>query len=337
MNHNITIIGDGAMATVCSILLHGNGHKITLWSAFPDYALQMSGCRENTKFLPGFSIPAGIKITSDYKIAFKNPDIIINAVPCQYLRGVWEKLSGDAPKGAIYVSVTKGIENNSLARPSEILKELLRTDEIVVFSGPNIAIELVQGLPATAVAACKNPQNAKIVQSAFSNSTFRVYTNQDTTGVEVAGAMKNVIAIAAGIIDGLKIGNNAKAALLTRGLVEISRLGVAMGAKPETFTGLAGLGDLVTTCISPHGRNRRLGELIGRGVNLDDAQKQICSVVEGVATTKSMLDLAQKLNVDMPITLAVHSIIFGQKPPQLAIRELMLREPKNEFEAPPTK
>lgn len=331
-HHNITIIGDGAMATVCSLLLHSKGHEVTLWSAFPDYARHLSQCRENTKFLPGFSIPAGIKITSDMQIAFEKPEIIINAVPCQYLRRVWKKLSDSAPENSIYLSVTKGIENKTLLRPSEILEKLLNRDEIVVLSGPNIAIEIVQGLPATAVAACKKPGNAKTIQSAFSTSTFRVYTNEDVTGVEVAGAMKNVIAIAAGIIDGLKIGNNTKAALLTRGLVEITRLGVAMGANRETFSGLAGLGDLVTTCISPHGRNRRLGELIGRGFTLDNAQKQIQSVVEGVATTKSMVDLAQKHRVDMPITMGVANIIFNDKSPQQAIKELMVRDPKDEFE-----
>ncbi len=329
---SVTIIGDGAMATVCALLLHSNGHNITLWSAFEDYANQLAKSRENTKYLPGFSIPTAIKITSDIKQAFiDKPEIIISAVPCQYLRTVWTKLRDYAPHNAIYVSVTKGIENETLLRPSQILTELLGKVNIVVLSGPSIALEVARGLPATVVSASNNVDNAKKIQLLLSTPTFRIYTNEDILGVELAGAMKNVIALAAGIIDGLQAGDNAKAALLTRGLVEITRLGVALGAKQETFSGLAGLGDLVTTCISPHGRNRRCGELIGKGYSLDEAQKQIRSVVEGVATTKSVLDLAKKHYVEMPITAAVAQVIFNDKSPKQAIRELMSRRPKDEF------
>jgi glycerol-3-phosphate dehydrogenase (NAD(P)+) len=326
----ITIIGDGAMATVCALLLHGKKHSITLWSAFPDYARQMARSRENTRFLPGFSIPTAVQITSEAPVALDRPELLINAVPCQYLRGVWSALAPSCPAGAVYVSVTKGIENDTLLRPTQILHELLGPVGMVALSGPSIALEVAGNLPATLVAASPNAEYAKRVQSIFSTSSLRVYTNDDIAGVELAGAMKNVIAIAAGIIDGLRIGDNAKAALLTRGLVEITRLGMALGARKETFSGLAGLGDLVTTCISPHGRNRRLGELIGRGVNLAEAQQQIQSVVEGVATTKSVLDLAARYHVEMPLTRAVAAVIFdGQKPLQ-AIRDLMTRQPKDE-------
>ncbi len=330
----ITIIGDGAMATVCALLLSRNGHRITIWSAFKDYAEELSKSRENRKYLPGFSLPTSIEITSDIKKAFAdNPAIVISAVPCQYLRNVWGKLKEESSRlqDVIYVSVTKGIENDTLARPSEILKELLGDIRVVVLSGPSIALEVAQGLPATVVSASENMSDAQLIQSILSTPTFRIYTNEDVLGVELAGAMKNVIALAAGIIDGLKIGDNAKAALLTRGLVEITRLGVAMGAKKETFAGLAGLGDLVTTCISPHGRNRRCGELIGQGYTLRQAQEQIRSVVEGVATTKSVLDLAKRYDVEMPITLAVADVIFENKLPRQAIRELMSRKPKDEF------
>lgn len=327
---HITIIGDGAMATVCALLLHGKNHAVTLWSAFPDYARQMAQTRENSKFLPGFSLPTPIHITADPAAAFARPDLIVNAVPCQYLRGVWSNLKASCPPNAVYVSVTKGIENETLLRPTQILAELLGPVGRVALSGPSIALEVAQNLPATLVAASGNAEHARLVQSVFSTASLRVYTNDDIAGVELAGAMKNVIAIAAGIIDGLHVGDNAKAALLTRGLVEITRLGMALGARKETFAGLAGLGDLVTTCISPHGRNRRLGELIGRGFTLDQALQQIQSVVEGVATTRSVIDLAARNRVEMPLTQAVGDVIFDGKKPLQAIRDLMARQPKDE-------
>ncbi len=319
------------MATVCALLLHSKNYPVTLWSAFPEYAHQMSQSRENVKYLPGFSIPTGVRITSDVRTAFDPVDIVVNAVPCQYLRGVWEKLSAKAPRDALYVSVTKGIENNTLMRPSQIIRQILGPIKIVVLSGPSIALEVAQNLPGSLVVAADVAEYAKIVQPVFTTGSIRIYTNDDIAGVELAGAMKNVIALAAGMVDGLHAGDNAKAALLTRGLVEITRLGIALGARRETFSGLAGLGDLVTTCISPHGRNRRLGELIGRGFTLDEAQKQIQSVVEGVATTRSVVDLASKHHVEMPLTRAVYDIIFEGKKPHQAIRELMARQLKEEF------
>ncbi len=319
------------MATVCSLLLHSKNHQIVLWSVFPEYARQMAQTRENSKFLPGFSIPTAVQITSDAKIAFERPQIIFNAVPSQYLRGVWSGLAATAPKNALFVSVTKGIENNTLLRPTQILHELLGPVEMVALSGPSIALEVARNLPATLVAASGKVENARTIQSIFAGTSLRVYTNDDIAGVELAGAMKNIIALAAGMVDGLQVGDNAKAALLTRGLVEITRLGVALGARKETFAGLAGLGDLVTTCISPHGRNRRLGELVGRGVPLNQALQQIQSVVEGVATTKSVLDLAARHHVEMPLTRAVGDILFKAKTPAQAIRELMARQLKEEF------
>jgi glycerol-3-phosphate dehydrogenase (NAD(P)+) len=329
-SNRITIIGDGAMATVCALMLHANQHEVTLWSAFPEYARQMSRTRENSKYLPGFSIPTGVRITADANEAFAAPQIIVNAVPCQYLRSVWSKFVKIAPKDAIYVSVTKGIENGTLLRPSQIMRELLGPINMVVLSGPSIAVEVAESLPGTLVAASENPEHARIVQSVFTTPSIRVYTNNDIVGVELAGAMKNVIALAAGMVDGLHAGDNAKAALLTRGLVEITRLGIALGANKETFAGLTGLGDLVTTCISPHGRNRRFGELIGKGFTPEEARQQIQSVVEGVATTQSVVELAKKHNVEMPITESVHAIIFEGKKPLQAIQDLMARGLKGE-------
>jgi glycerol-3-phosphate dehydrogenase (NAD(P)+) len=328
--YRITIIGDGAMATVCALMLHTNKQSVTLWSAFPEYAQQMSRTRENSKYLPGFSIPTAVRITADPAEAFEGSQIIVNAVPCQYLRSVWSKFVNFAPKDGIYVSVTKGIENGSLMRPSQIMCELLGPINMVVLSGPSIAVEVAQSLPGTLVAAGEKAEHARIVQSVFTTPSTRVYTNDDIVGVELAGAMKNVIALAAGMVDGLHAGDNAKAALLTRGLVEITRLGIALGARKETFSGLTGLGDLVTTCISPHGRNRRFGELIGRGFSVEDAQQQIQSVVEGVATTKSVIELAKKHHVEMPITESVYDIIFQGKKPLQAIQDLMARGLKGE-------
>jgi len=327
---NVTIIGDGAMATLCALLLDEKNHSVTIWSAFEEFAAQLAERRENFKYLPGFKIPPQVKITADPAAAMNQPDVIINAVPCQYMRRVWQALVPDAPTDPLYVSVTKGIENQTLLRPTCILQQLLGAVTPVVLSGPSIAVEVARQLPATVVAASRQIEHARAVQRLFSGETFRVYANNDVIGVELAGATKNVIALAAGIIDGLGVGDNAKAALLTRGLVEITRLGIAMGARQETFAGLAGFGDLVTTCISPHGRNRTLGEKIGRGMKLQEAVAGINAVVEGIATTASVMELSQKHNVEMPITRAVYQVIFEDKPPKDAIRELMTREAKDE-------
>ena len=330
--YRVTVVGDGAMATVSALMLHSNQHEVTLWSAFPDYAKEMSQARENVRYLPGFSIPTAIRITSSIEDALRgSPEVVVNAVPCQFLRSVWSKLVDLAPRQAIYVSVTKGIENETLMRPSQILRELLGEVNLVVLSGPSIAVEVARNLPGTLVAASENAEHARIIQAIFTTPSIRVYTNKDVVGVELAGAMKNVIALAAGMVDGLQAGDNAKAALLTRGLVEISRLGIALGANPETFSGLTGLGDLVTTCISPHGRNRRMGELIGRGFTRAEAEGQIRSVVEGVATTESVVALAKKYGVEMPITESVEAILFQGKKPREAIRDLMARGLKEEF------
>jgi len=319
------------MATICAMLLQSQGNDITLWSAFPDYARQLAETRENTKYLAGFSIPSEVTVTADAKTAMADPQVVISAVPCQYMRGVWEELAALAPPDALYVSVTKGIENDTLLRPCQILEQILGPVRVVALSGPSIAREVARALPASVVAASADLADAEQVQTLFSSPSLRVYTNDDIVGVELAGAMKNVIALAAGVIDGINAGDNAKAALLTRGLVEITRLGVALGARAQTFAGLAGLGDLVTTCISPHGRNRRLGELIGKGMSAEEASKTMNSVVEGVATTESVVALAKRYQVQMPITEAVYQVIFEGKSPRQAIHELMVREPKGEF------
>jgi len=335
MKRNVSIIGDGAMATVCSRILSEKGLAVRLWSAFEDHADTLRKTRRNDDYLPGAEIPQTVTITADPSEAFTDAEIIISAVPTKYLREVWVKIRPFCPGGIPICSVTKGIENDTLLRPTQVLNDVLTGQAdgdwpVVALSGPSIAAELARKLPATVVSASSDENLARQVQQLFSTSYFRVYTNRDIIGVEIAGATKNVIAIAAGILDGLKRGDNVKAALLTRGLAEITRLGLAMGGKRETFSGLAGLGDLVTTCISPFGRNRTFGQAIGEGKTRQEAEGQTKSVVEGVNTTISLLALAKKYDVDMPITRAVYAVLFEGQDPSEAITDLMSRPLKAE-------
>ncbi|MBN1804208.1 MAG: NAD(P)-dependent glycerol-3-phosphate dehydrogenase [Sedimentisphaerales bacterium] len=331
MFNNVSIIGDGAMGTVLAMMLCEKGVSVRMWSYDRQQLDQIKQAGQNVKFLPGYDLPKSLVFEPDDGKITKGADLIVSAVPCQFMRSVWKRLQPYCDSDIPIVTVAKGIENDTLARPDEILKEILGDDaKIIVLSGPTIAEELARKLPATAAAACVEEALAQKVQYTFTLPYFRVYTNSDIVGVELAGAMKNVIAIAAGIIDGIKAGDNAKAALLSRGLAEISRLGEAMGANPQTFSGLTGLGDLVTTCISPKGRNRSLGQRIGNGMSLDQALAATNSVVEGVATCKSVCSLAKKYSVEMPITQAVYQILFENKPVSDAIAELMRRELKSE-------
>lgn len=333
MAERITILGNGAMATICSTLLIANGHAVTMWGAFEASIERLVQDREQRLLLPGVSVPTGVRLTADDARAFDGATIILSAIPTQHVRSVWTRLKAKVPAGVPVVSVAKGIENATLLRPTEIVADVMADRSrlsLVALSGPNIAAEIAKHLPATAVAASADESLARRVQAAFSTQWFRVYTNADVVGVELAGATKNVIAIAAGILDGLAAGNNAKAALVTRGLVEIARLGVAMGADPGTFAGLAGLGDLITTCVSPEGRNRTVGEKIGRGQKLDAILEEMNSVAEGVPTTRSVVLLARRHGVEMPIAESVHAVLFDGLDPIHALSKLMAREPKPE-------
>lgn len=329
---HVAVIGTGAMAIVCARLLCDGGHAVRLWGHAAETAEQLGRTRRRDDLLPGVTLPESAEVTARDELAFAGCTVIVSAVPAQYVRSVWTRLRPHVPAGVPIVSVAKGIETGTLLRPTEVLQAVLTPADnpLAVLSGPNIAAEIARGLVATAVAASRDEQLARRVQRMFSGPTFRVYTNPDPLGVELAGATKNVIAIAAGILDGMKAGNNAKAALVTRGLVEITRLGVAMGARPETFQGLAGLGDLITTCVAPEGRNRSLGERIGRGLTLQQALEGLHSVVEGVATTRSVLELARRTGVDMPITEMLHAILFDGLPAREGLLRLMNREPKPE-------
>jgi glycerol-3-phosphate dehydrogenase (NAD(P)+) len=335
---NISIIGDGAMSTVLAMLLcekkdssASRAMTVRMWGYDAQQLKQIEQERENKKFLPGYKIPAVVVFEPRDERIMRGASLIVSAVPCQFMRRIWKRLKSYYPKSIPIVSVAKGIENDTLMRPTQILADVLGEEvRCVALSGPTIADELARKLPATAAAACGDEGLARKVQQTFSVPWLRIYTNTDILGVELAGAMKNVIAIAAGVIDGIGGGDNAKAALLCRGLSEITRLGIACGARPETFAGLAGLGDLVTTCISPKGRNRSFGERIGKGQTTEQAQKATESVVEGVATCKSVVALARRYNVEMPITQAVYEVLFENKPVRTAIADLMKRQLKAE-------
>lgn len=319
------------MASVLAMLLCSKNKTVRMWGYEQAQLKEIEAQRENKKFLPGYKLPEQLIFVPRDEQIIAEAELIVSAVPCQYMRSVWERLKPHLPKDVPVVSVAKGLENDTLLLPTQIIGDVTGADSnIAVLSGPTIADELARRLPATACIACDDQQLARNTQYVFSTDWFRIYTNKDIIGVQLAAACKNVIAIAAGIIDGIGAGDNAKAALLSRGLAEISRLGRAYGAKRETFAGLTGLGDLVTTCISPKGRNRSFGERIGKGQNAADARKTTESVIEGASTCKSVCMLAKKLDVEMPITTAVYEIIFENKPVNQAITELMRRKLKEE-------
>ncbi len=327
----VSIIGDGAMGTTLAMLLCEKGIPACIWGYDPKQLNEIEQKRENVKFLPGYPLPDSLQFQSDDSRIFHRANLLVSAVPCQFMRRVWTRLRPFLPPGVPIVTVAKGIEVDTLLRPDQILADVLGDNiRCAALSGPTIADELARKLPATACVACPDVRLAEEVQFTFNTEWFRIYTNTDIVGVELAGAMKNVIAIAAGIIDGVGAGDNAKAALLSRGLAEISRLGLACGAKPETFAGLTGLGDLVTTCISPKGRNRSFGERIGSGQTVEQARKATASIIEGIDTCISVVTLARRHNVEMPITEAVHAVLFEGKAVREAIADLMTRRLKSE-------
>lgn len=334
------------MGLVCSAILTDSDRlaadrgpawspRVVMWGHTPEEAGDLTQSRRSPR-LPGFLLPDAIRVAMSDQAALEGASLIVSAIPVQFTRSVFERLRPHVPPHIPIVSVAKGIENTTLLRPTQVIADALADDPdkparpIGCLSGPTIAAELARCLPATMVAASDDEKLRRHIQDFFSTRWLRLYTHHDLVGVELAGAMKNVIAIAAGLLDGLHAGNNAKSALLARGLAEISRLGVAMGASPDTFFGVAGVGDLATSCFSPEGRNRTLGEALGAGRKLDDALARTRHVVEGVATTRSVMDLARKYRVEMPIVAAVHAILFEGLDPIEAIGMLMTREMKAE-------
>jgi len=326
--NNVAVLGDGGWGTCLSLLLAGKGIPVVLWGAFPDYVRQMATSRQNPKFLPGITLPASIRLTAELADAVGQAQVVIVAIPSMYVRHTLGRVA--VGREAVVVSVVKGLEPETLLRMSEVIGSVWGRQDVVVLSGPSIAYEVARGVPTTAVAASPDPQGAMLIQRLFLTERFRVYSSADVTGVELGGALKNIIAIAAGIADGLGFGANTKAALLARGLSEITRLGVAMGARRETFSGISGVGDLATTCFSPHSRNRRLGEAIGQGRTLQEIQASTEQVAEGVVAVQSAVALARRHRVEMPITEAVHRVLYEGQSPRGAVRDLMLRDPKAE-------
>jgi glycerol-3-phosphate dehydrogenase (NAD(P)+) len=333
MPTTFAVLGDGAWGTALALLLARDaGHRVRLWSARADNGLLLRTHRENVKLLPGVPIPEAVLLTTDVREAVAGADLWVSAIPTVYLRPtltrIRQELGGAEPPPV--VSVTKGIENGTFRRPSELLGEILGAAHVAVLSGPSHAEEVSRGLPCSVVAAAAEPELALRVQRHFAGERFRVYTNLDPLGVELGGALKNVIGVAAGACQGLGFGDNALSALITRGLAEMTRFGVALGADAATFAGLAGLGDLITTCISPHGRNRAVGYRLARGETLDAVLGGMAMVAEGVTTARAVHERARGMGLDMPITAAVYRVLYEGTSPRDAVQELMTRSPKGE-------
>lgn len=331
MTTKIAILGGGAMATACSILLAEHpDQQVAIWARSKEFADQIQTDRENKRLLPGIRIPASVTVTSDLEQALHDAEYVVASIPTQFLRSALQDAKPLMTRQRPVVSVIKGIENSTFLRPSEIIQDVLGDRGVVALSGPSHAEEIGRRLPATVVAASGDLELAKQVQRMFNTQRFRVYTNVDLIGVELAGALKNVIAIAAGISDGLGYGDNAKSSLMTRGLVEITRFGVHFGAEAATFSGLAGIGDLITTCVSTHGRNRHVGERLGRGESLSHILSHMHAVAEGVATARSVYGICEREGIDTPIMGEVYKVLFEGKGPADATNSLMERPLRSE-------
>lgn len=330
--HQISIIGDGGWGTTLAVHLAKKNYPVRLWGPFPDYLRQINQSRYNSKFLPDVRLPDNITLTEDLSEAVDKADLIVFAIPSQYTAGVLKQVKKTKIdlSGKIILSVTKGIDTVKLRRVSEIIRSELGLVNLAVLSGPTIAAEVAKGIPSTAVVASADRKTAEQVQAVFNSENLRIYTNTDVIGVELGGSIKNIIALACGVCDGLGFGSNTKAAILTRGLAEMARLGKALGAKQKTFSGLTGLGDLVTTCMSPQSRNRSVGEQLGRGRSIETIISRMDMVAEGVETVKAVYKLSRKYDISMPITTEVYNIIYRQKKPSQAVSDLMRREMKAE-------
>ncbi len=326
----ISILGAGSWGTALAVLLHNNGNEVTLWSALKDEVELLSEKREHPLKLPGVRLSEKIHITSDLEESLESPDAAVLAVPSPFTRSTAAQMAPFVKKGQKIVNVAKGIEENTLMTLSEIIEEEIPGGDVCVLSGPSHAEEVGRGIPTTCVVSAKNRESAEYLQGIFMSPVFRVYTTPDILGVELGGALKNVIALAAGTADGLGYGDNTKAALITRGIAEIARLGVEMGARMETFYGLSGIGDLIVTCASVHSRNRKAGYLMGKGYTMEQAMDEVKMVVEGVYSAKAAKSLSEKYQVEMPIINEVNKVLFEGKSAAEAVKDLMLRDKKVE-------
>ena len=325
----IGVIGSGTWGTALAVLLTGNGHEVELWSAVPAEVEALTATRRHPN-LGDTPIPEKIRVTGDLEQAMKDKELLVLSVPSVYVRETAHRMAPFLKEGQVITNVAKGIEDTTLKNLSEIIEEELPAARFTVLSGPSHAEEVSRGLPTTCVAGAHRRQDAELVQNLFMSPVFRVYTSPDMLGIELGGALKNVIALAAGIADGLGCGDNTKAALITRGIAEITRLGTAMGGSPETFSGLTGIGDLIVTCASMHSRNRRAGILIGKGYTMDEAMKEVKMVVEGVYSARAARALSKKYQVSMPIVEQVNEVLFDGKPAKDALYDLMLRDRRAE-------
>lgn len=326
----VSVLGAGSWGTALSLLLCKNGHEVTLWSALEDEVRMLCEKREHESKLPGVRLPEDMKITADLEDSLQDPDVAVLAVPSPFTRSTAHRMAPFVKKGQIIVNVAKGVEEHTLMTLSEIISEEIPQADVCVLSGPSHAEEVGKGLPTTCVVSAEKRETAEYLQGIFMSPVFRVYTTPDILGVELGGALKNVIALAAGTADGLGYGDNTKAALITRGIAEISRLGTKMDARAETFYGLSGIGDLIVTCASVHSRNRKAGYLMGKGYTMQEAMDEVKMVVEGVYSARAAKSLAEKYQVEMPIIEEVNKVLFEDKPAADAVRDLMLRDKKVE-------
>ncbi|NLV89041.1 MAG: NAD(P)H-dependent glycerol-3-phosphate dehydrogenase [Tissierellia bacterium] len=332
MTEQIGILGGGSWGTALGILLANKGYDVTIWLRDKYQVEEINNTRINNKYLPDVVLPPNLKVSNDLEYSISNKKALVLSMSTHGIRDVLSKAYSYIKPNQIIINVSKGIESETLLRISQIVEEFLPENTYVVLSGPSHAEEVSKNMPTTVVSASRDKLAAEYVQDLFFTSTFRVYTNPDVIGVELGGALKNIIALGAGISDGLNYGDNTKAALMTRGIIEIARLGEKMGANINTFSGLAGIGDLIVTCTSMHSRNRRAGILIGQGIKVDEAIRQIGMVVEGIRTTKSAYNLAQKYNIEMPITSEIYGVLYEGKDVKNSVLNLMIRDKKNELE-----
>lgn len=326
----VNVLGAGSWGTALSLLLHKNGHQVKLWSALENEVKMLNEKREHESKLPGVRIPEEVEITTDLEGCLRDVDVAVLAVPSPFTRSTAKQMAPFVKEGQIIVNVAKGVEEDTLMTLSDIISEEIPVANVCVLSGPSHAEEVGRGLPTTCVVSATKRETAEYLQGIFMSPVFRVYTTPDILGVELGGALKNVIALAAGTADGLGYGDNTKAALITRGIAEIARLGTKMGASQETFCGLSGMGDLIVTCASVHSRNRKAGYLMGKGYTMQQAMDEVKMVVEGVYSAKAARSLAEKYDVDMPIIMEVNKVLFEDKPAADAVRDLMIRDKKVE-------
>ncbi len=327
----VSVIGAGGWGCALACVLCDNGHEVTLWSALPEEVEELKKNRENAAKLPGIKLSHKLFVTDDLAAACQGKDILVFAVPSVFVRSTARAAAPFVTDGQMIVNVAKGIEEETLCTMTDIISEEIPAADVAVLSGPSHAEEVGRRIPTTVVAAAKTEATARFVQDIFMNDVFRVYSSSDMTGIELGGALKNIIALAAGVVDGLGLGDNTKAALITRGIAEIARLGIAAGGRMETFAGLSGIGDLIVTCTSRHSRNHNAGELMGRGYTMEEAMAEVKMVVEGVYSAKAARKMAEKYQVSMPIVEEVNKVLFEGKSARDAMNDLLTRERKEEF------